>query len=78
MYLEIISPDKKLFGGDVKSVTLPGVEGSFGVLNNHASMISSLKKGTIKVIDNAQQNQTFEIKGGVAEVHKNKIIVLAE
>jgi F-type H+-transporting ATPase subunit epsilon len=78
MYLEIISPDKKLFGGDVKSVTLPGSEGSFGVLNNHAAMISSLKKGTIKITDSASQTQTFEIKGGVAEINNNKVIVLAE
>ena len=78
MHLEIISPDKKIFDGDVKSVTLPGTEGSFGVLNKHASMISSLKKGVIKVIDNAQQTQTFEIKGGVAEINNNKVIVLAE
>lgn len=78
MHLEIISPDKKIFDGDVKSVTLPGTEGSFGVLNKHASMISSLKKGVIKIIDNAQQTQTFEIKGGVAEINNNKVIVLAE
>lgn len=78
MHLEIISPDKKIFDGDVKSVTLPGTEGSFGVLNKHASMISSLKKGVIRIIDNAQQTQTFEIKGGVAEINNNKVIVLAE
>lgn len=78
MYLEIISPDKKLYGGDVKSVTLPGSEGSFGVLNNHAAMISSLKKGIIKITDSASQTQTFEIKGGVAEINNNKVIVLAE
>ncbi len=78
MHLEIISPDKKIFDGDVKSVTLPGTEGSFGVLNNHAAMISSLKSGRIKVIDNAQQTQTFDIKGGVAEINNNKVIVLAE
>lgn len=78
MYLEIISPDKKLYGGDVKSVTLPGTEGSFGVLNNHAAMISSLKKGIIKITDSASQTQTFEIKGGVAEINNNKVIVLAE
>ncbi len=78
MQLEIITPDKKLFSGDVKSVVLPGAEGRFGVLNKHASMISTLKAGKIKVVDLQQQTQTFEITGGVAEVHKNKIIVLAE
>lgn len=78
MQLDIITPDKLLFSGDVKSVLLPGAEGKFGVLSRHASMISTLKKGKIKVIDNQQKTQYFEISGGVAEVHKNKIIVLAE
>lgn len=78
MYLEIISPDKKLYSGEVKSVSLPGSEGSLGVLNNHAPLISSLKNGVIKVIDNQQASHTFTIKGGVAEVLKNKIIILAE
>jgi len=78
MHLEIITPDKKLFSGEVRSITLPGTEGTFGILNNHAAMISSLKKGKIKVIDNAQQTQNFEIKGGVVEVLKNKVTVLAE
>jgi F-type H+-transporting ATPase subunit epsilon len=78
MHLEIITPDKKLYSGDVKSVILPGSQGRFGVLNKHASMISSLKKGKIKIVDEKQETQYFEIAGGVAEVHKNKIIVLAE
>lgn len=78
MKLDIITPDKQLFSGEVKSVLLPGVEGKFGVLNKHASMISTLKKGKIKVVDAQQQTQLFDINGGVAEVHKNKIIVLAE
>ncbi len=78
MLLEIITPDKKLFTGEIKSVSLPGLDGSFGVLNKHAAMISALKKGRIKVIDAQQQTQTFDINGGVAEVFQNKIIVLAE
>ncbi|MGL4597975.1 MAG: ATP synthase F1 subunit epsilon [Bacteroidia bacterium] len=78
MLLEIITPDKNLFTGEIKSVSLPGLDGSFGVLNKHAAMISALKKGRIKVIDAQQQTQTFDINGGVAEVFQNKIIVLAE
>jgi F-type H+-transporting ATPase subunit epsilon len=78
MFLEIITPDKKLFSGDVKSVVLPGSDGKFGAMNKHASMISSLKKGKIKITDDKQATQYFEINGGVAEIHKNKIIVLAE
>jgi F-type H+-transporting ATPase subunit epsilon len=78
MELEIISPDKKLFTGEVKSVKLPGADGSFGVLNRHAPIISSLKKGVVKVIDNSNAVHNFEIKGGVVEVQNNKMIVLAE
>ncbi|MCC6252610.1 MAG: ATP synthase F1 subunit epsilon [Bacteroidia bacterium] len=77
MFLEIISPDKKLFEGDIKSVTLPGSDGLLGILNNHAPMISALKAGKVKITDNSGV-QTFTIKGGVVEVLKNKIIVLAE
>ncbi len=78
MFLEIITPDKKVYSGDVKSVVLPCSEGKFGIMNNHAPMISSLGKGVIKVTDVNQQIQQFTISGGVAEVFKNKIIVLAE
>ena len=78
MFLEIITPDKKLYSGEVKSVKLPGSAGSFGVLKNHAPLISSLKKGNVKVVDEQKQSLSFPIKGGVVEVLKNKIIVLAE
>ena len=78
MFLEIISPDKKLFSGEVKFVSLPGADGSFGVMNRHAPIISSLKKGKVKVIDSASVAHLFEIKGGVAEVQNNKMIILAE
>jgi len=77
MFLEIISPDKKLFEGEIKSVSLPGSDGSLGILNNHAPMISALKAGKVKITDNTG-TQTFTIKGGVVEVLKNKVIVLAE
>lgn len=78
MLLEIITPDKKLYSGEVRSVKLPGSAGSFGVLKNHAPHISSLKKGTVKVVDEQKQSLSFPVKGGVVEVLKNKIIVLAE
>ncbi|HXD93639.1 MAG TPA: ATP synthase F1 subunit epsilon [Bacteroidia bacterium] len=77
MHLEIITPDKKLFEGEAKSLTVPGSEGSLGVLNNHAPMIASLKKGKVKVTT-ASETKNFDIKGGVIEVLKNKVVVLAE
>ncbi|MFI5150675.1 MAG: ATP synthase F1 subunit epsilon [Bacteroidia bacterium] len=78
MFLEIITPDKKLFSGEVKSILLPGTDGKFGILDKHAPIISSLKTGTLKIVDAEEQKQTFEIKGGVVEMLDNKVIILAE
>jgi F-type H+-transporting ATPase subunit epsilon len=78
MFLEIITPDKKLFSGEVKSILLPGTDGKFGILDHHAPIISSLKQGTLKIVDLEEQKQTFEIKGGVVEMLNNKVIILAE
>ena len=78
MQLEIITPDKKVYSGEVDSVKLPGADGSFGILNNHAPIIASLKKGTIRVTDAKKHVENFEINGGVVEVQNNKVIVLAE
>ena len=78
MHLEIITPDKKVYSGEVDSIKLPGADGSFGILNNHAPIIASLKKGTIRVTDVKKQVENFEINGGVVEVQNNKVIVLAE
>lgn len=77
MVLEIISPEKTIFHGEVDSIILPGKDGSFGVLNNHAPIISTLNQGTLKVVHNGNE-QTFEVKGGVVEVVHNKVIVLSE
>jgi len=78
MRIEIITPDKKLFEGQVKSATFPGSEGSFGVLNNHAPMIATLKSGKIELIEENNNKQEFVVKGGVVEINQNKVIVLAE
>ncbi len=78
MFLEIITPDKKLFSGEVTSVKLPGTDGSFGLLNNHAPIIASLKKGTVNVINDHKETQQFSINGGVVEMLNNKVILLAE
>lgn len=78
MFLEIITPDKKLFTGEVKLIQVPGTKGSFEILKNHAPIISTLEQGTIKIIDQQDQEDFFEIQGGVIEVNKNKVIVLSE
>ena len=73
MNLEIITPDKKVFSCEVEIVTLPGTDGSFQVLKDHAALVSTLGKGTLKA-----DNQEFIIDGGVVEVLNNKVLVLAE
>jgi F-type H+-transporting ATPase subunit epsilon len=93
MKLEIITPEASIFSGEVTSVTLPGLDGMFQVLNNHAPIISSLRAGEVKMevegkLDttklnenvNVDKNNTLRvtIKGGVAELMNNKLILLAE
>ncbi len=79
MTLEIITPDKKYFDGEIVSVIVPGTVGSFEVLNNHAPIISTLDHGKIVIRASANaKTQTFFIKGGVIEVLNNKVILLAE
>ncbi len=77
MNIEIITPDKTLFEGTATLVQLPGIDGSFEILNNHAPLISVLGKGKIK-IENEDKTEFFEVNGGVIEVLKNKILILAE
>ncbi|MFN3445690.1 MAG: ATP synthase F1 subunit epsilon [Bacteroidia bacterium] len=77
MQLDILTPDKALFSGDVTSVILPGSKGQFEILNHHAAIVSSLDKGTIKVKTADGKTQLFEVSGGVVEVLDNKIVVLA-
>ena len=76
MFLEIVTPDEKVFEGEVISATFPGSNGSFQVLANHAPIISSLEKGAIKV-NTKEDESIFEVEGGVVEVSDNKIAVLA-
>jgi F-type H+-transporting ATPase subunit epsilon len=76
--LEIITPDKTLYEGKIKSINVPGSKGSFTVLHNHAPIISTLEKGKLKIITEDQKTEIIEIKGGVIEVKKNMIILLAE
>ncbi|KAF0198271.1 MAG: F-type H+-transporting ATPase subunit epsilon [Bacteroidetes bacterium] len=77
MTLEIITPEKTIFNGEVKLVQCPGKSGSFEILSNHAPMISSLKKGKIKIVEADKSVQFIDINGGTLKVQNNKILVLA-
>ena len=78
MKLNIITPEDTLYEGEVKSVQLQGTDGKFQLLNNHAPIISALAKGKIKITDNNDQTIEYEINGGLIEMSKNKIQILAQ
>ncbi len=78
MHLEIITPNKKIFDGEVMLIQVPGSKGSFEMLENHAPIISTLEKGTIKVRDMNGKELFFEIVSGIVENKANRVIVLVE
>ncbi len=78
MHLEIITPEKKVFEGEVTIVSFPGSDGSFQVLNNHAPLVSLLKAGVVEYKTKEATRSQLKITGGVVEVLKNKVIVLAD
>ncbi|WP_458628022.1 F0F1 ATP synthase subunit epsilon [Winogradskyella sp. PC D3.3] len=91
MYLEIVSPEATLFSGEVTSVTVPGVNGEFEMLTNHAPIVSILQKGYVKVAGNVQLEEDVEAKftksdrgvwlainSGTLEMKDNKLIILAD
>jgi F-type H+-transporting ATPase subunit epsilon len=93
MILEIVSPESKLFSGEITAVSVPGVDGNFQILNNHAPIVSLLKKGTLKIESSKfdfskeantkftkinDQNYTLEIESGTLEMKDNKVIVLVD
>lgn len=80
MTLEILTPEKKLFSGEVYGVQMPGISGSFEVLDKHAPLVSALKAGRVKVLKDKQFHAAanYDIQGGFVEVLNNKVTVLVE
>ncbi|MEM7380040.1 MAG: F0F1 ATP synthase subunit epsilon [Bacteroidota bacterium] len=92
MYLEIVSPEATLFAGEVNSVTVPGVDGEFQMLNNHAAIVSLLQSGNVKFDGDFTIEEEYEdkfskddkgktvlsISSGTVEMNNNKVIVLAD
>ncbi len=78
MRIEIVTPDKKIFDGEVKSVRVPGRKGSFQVLKDHAPIVSTLEAGPVIMVDMEGKEITYNIDGGVIEVKANKLILLAD
>jgi F-type H+-transporting ATPase subunit epsilon len=78
MLLEVLTPEKKIYNGEVYGVIMPGISGSFEVLDKHAPIVSALKAGTLKILTDKTNAISYEIKGGFAEVINNKVSVLVE
>jgi F-type H+-transporting ATPase subunit epsilon len=76
--IDIVTPAKTVYSGEVQSFTAPGVVGSFQVLFNHAPLLSSIAIGEVKVEDAAGARLRFATSGGFVEVKENKVILLAE
>lgn len=92
MYLEIVSPEATLFGGEVTSVTVPGIHGEFQMLKGHAPIVSLLQQGDVKIegsikleeehqskfTKDASGNTVLAITSGTIELKDDTVIVLAD
>lgn len=78
MQLDILTPEHKIYSGTVYGIQLPGIEGSFEILDKHAPMIASLGKGNMKIIKDKNTTELFTISAGFVEVVNNKATVLIE
>ena len=78
MTLEILTPEKKIFSGDVYGVQLPGISGSFEVMDKHAPLVSALKSGSLKIFKDKSNTTAYKIQSGFVEVINNKTTVLVE
>jgi F-type H+-transporting ATPase subunit epsilon len=76
MNLTILSPEKEIFSGVVRSVKVPGSSGQFEILKNHAPIVSSLVKGEVRVIKDNGEKMTFQVEGGCVEMLNNEVSLL--
>ena len=78
MNLVVLTPDKEVFAGEIKSVKVPGVTGQFEILAGHAPIVSSLGEGTIRVIDTKGSSTSYSISKGFIEVLNNEVSLLVQ
>ncbi|WP_439506830.1 ATP synthase F1 subunit epsilon [Sediminibacterium sp.] len=78
MILEILTPEKKLYSGEVYGVQLPGITGLFEILDKHAPLVSALGKGNLKILKDKKEVESYSIQSGFVEVINNKATVLVE
>ena len=78
MNLTVLTPEKEIFNGKINSVKVPGINGSFEILNNHASIVAALGNGEVRILDENGEKKTFKIEKGFIEVLKNEISLLVK
>ncbi len=78
MVLDILTPEQKIFSGDVYGVQLPGISGMFELLDKHAPMVSALKSGSLKILKDKTATTSYTIQSGFVEILANKVTVLVE
>lgn len=78
MNVVVLTPDKEVFNGSIKSIKVPGIDGEFEILKNHAPIVSSLSTGKVRIIDEANGTKEFKITKGFIEVLNNEVSVLVE
>ena len=78
MNVRIIKPDSTLYEGDAKLLQLPGTNGLFEIMQNHAPIISALKKGVLRLVQGDGQEQKFDIRGGVVKGQQNDILIMVQ
>jgi F-type H+-transporting ATPase subunit epsilon len=78
MTLDILTPESKIFSGNVYGVQLPGISGMFELLDKHAPMVSALKNGNLKILKDKTATTSYTIQSGFVEVLNNKVTVLVE
>ncbi len=76
--VEIVTPQNTLFSGKAESVSVPGKQSPFQILHNHASIVSALDPGAVKIVDAKGETKYFAISGGLAEVRSNKVSILSQ
>lgn len=76
MNLVILTPEKEIYHGTVKSVKVPAIGGQFEILSRHAPIVAALQKGNVRVIDTKEQRTNFEIENGYVEVLNDEVVIL--
>ena len=76
MNLVVLSPEKEIFSGAIKSIQVPGADGSFQLLEGHAAIVASLKEGPVNVVKSNGEKLSFEVSGGFVECLNNEVSLL--